>query len=245
MSGAILSNRAYLHYFSSLILLFTVMVAGGWAAESAGNDIYAELLDKYVKNGVVDYQGLKSEEAKLDQYLKILENTDANNLSRNDNFAFYVNAYNAWTIKLILTSYPGVKSIKDLGSLFRSPWKKKLCRIDGQVLTLDNIEHDILRPRFKDPRVHFALNCASKGCPPLRSDPYRGAVLDRQLDEIASAFIHDPRHNRLKGHTLYVSRIFDWFAADFKKDITGFFLKYAKGDLKRQLESKRGKIKIS
>ena len=109
---------------------------------------------------------------------------------------------------------------------------------------MDHIEHDILRPRFKDPRVHFAINCASKGCPPLRSDPYEGALLDRQLDEMAGAFINDPRYNSLDGRTLYVSKIFDWFAVDFKKDIISFFLKYAQGDLKRQLEAKRSKINI-
>ncbi|MCK7483684.1 MAG: DUF547 domain-containing protein, partial [Candidatus Moduliflexus flocculans] len=86
---------------------------------------------------------------------------------REEQFAFYINAYNAWTIKLILTGYPGVKSIKDLGSLLQSPWKKEFVRIHGKTLSLDDIEHSILRPRFKDPRVHFAIVCASKGCPPL------------------------------------------------------------------------------
>ena len=92
---------------------------------SVDNRPYAELLAKYVNNGVVDYQGFKSEEAKLDRYLKILEDTDTKSLSPNEQFAFYINAYNAWTIKLILSAYPDIKSIKDLGSLFKSPWKKK------------------------------------------------------------------------------------------------------------------------
>ena len=214
------------------------------AAQGVDHSLYAELLGKYVKTGVVDYQGFKNEEAKLNQYLKVLEKTDTKTLSRNEQFAFYVNAYNAWTIKLILGGYPGVKSIKDLGSLFKSPWKKKICRIDGGVITLDNIEHNILRPEFKDPRVHFAINCAAKSCPPLRSEPYSGSELDQQLDEMTRAFINDLESNRLEDHTLYVSSIFKWFGEDFNKDIIGFFLKYAKGNLKEQLEANKEKIKV-
>ena len=99
------------------------LVTGSKAAQEIDNRIYAGLLGKYVKNGLVDYQGFKNEEAKLDQYLKVLEGTDTKALSRDEQFAFYINAYNAWTIKLILAGYPGVKSIKDLGSFFSSPWK--------------------------------------------------------------------------------------------------------------------------
>jgi len=240
-----MSNRGYLRYFSTLLLcLFTVMVARGWAAELVDNSIYASLLEKYVKNGVVDYQGFKNEEAKLDQYIKVLEEVDSKTLSHDEQFAFYVNAYNAWTIKLILSGYPGIKSIKDLGSLFKSPWKKKLCRINGKVLSLDNIEHDILRPRFRDPRVHFAVNCASKGCPPLRSEPYRGSTLDQQLDDSVSAAVNNPARNRLEGEILYVNKVFDWFSEDFENGVVDFFLKYAKGDLKERLGANRDKIKV-
>ena len=238
-------RRIYLFSF----LVFVLFLSWGQSRYcSAANDedqsLYAELLRKYVKNGIVNYQGFKNDEENLDQYLKVLEKTDTKTLSRNEQFAFYVNAYNAWTIKLILSGYPGIKSIKDLGSLFKSPWKKKICRIDGKIITLDDIEHNILRPRFKDPRVHFAINCAAKSCPPVRSEPYRGGELDQQLDEMTRAFINDLENNRLEDHTLYVSSIFKWFKEDFNKDIIGFFLKYAKGDLKEQLEARRGKIKV-
>jgi hypothetical protein len=206
--------------------------------------LYAELLEKYVQNGTVDYQGFKNAEIKLDKYLKVLEETDTKKVSRDEQFAFYVNAYNAWTIKLILTGYPGIKSIKDLGSIFKSPWKKKIARIDGYIITLDHIEHNILRPRFKDPRVHFAVNCASKGCPPLRPEPYRADILEQQLDEMAQAFVNDSRRNRLEGRTLYVSSIFKWFSEDFHDDVVGFFLKYAQGDLKIQLEESKSNIQV-
>jgi hypothetical protein len=224
--------------------LIMVLTTTALAAQGVDHSLYAGLLKKYVKDGVVNYQGFKNEESVLDKYLKGLEGVDTKELSRDEQFAFYINAYNAWTIKLILTGYPGVKSIKDLGSLFKSPWKKKICRIDGKIITLDDIEHNILRPRFKDPRVHFAINCAAKSCPPLRSEPYRGGELDQQLDEMTRAFVNNLESNRLEDHTLYVSSIFKWFAEDFNKDIVGFFLKYAKGDLKEQLEARRGKIKV-
>ena len=111
------------------------------AAQGVDHSLYAGLLQKYVKDGVVNYQGFKNEESVLDKYLKVLEKADSRLLTRKEQFAFYINAYNAWTIKLILSEYPGVKSIKELGSLFKSPWKKKICRIDGGVVSLDDIEH--------------------------------------------------------------------------------------------------------
>ena len=224
--------------------LVTSLFAYVSAGDVVDHSIYAELLGNYVKNGLVNYQGFKNEEEKLDRYLRILEETNTESLSRNEQFAFYINAYNAWTIKLILSEYPDVESIKDLGSIFKSPWKKEFCRIDGALVTLDHIEHGILRPRFKDPRVHFAINCASKSCPPLIAAPYRGSTLDQQLDESARAFVNDSKHNRLEEDTLYVSRIFKWFAKDFHDDSYGFFLKYAEKDLKRNLESKKGRVKI-
>ena len=240
-------TKRRIHLFSFLV--FVLFLSWGQSrygstANEVDQSLYAELLSKYVKNGIVNYQGFKNDEKNLDQYLNVLEKTDTKTLSRNEQFAFYVNAYNAWTIKLILSGYPGIKSIKDLGSLFKSPWKKKICRIDGKIITLDDIEHNILRPRFKDPRVHFAINCAAKSCPPVRSEPYRGDELDQQLDEMTRAFINKLQSNRLEGHTLYVSSIFKWFAEDFNEDIVGFFLKYTKGDLKEQLEINKKKIKV-
>jgi len=226
----------------SIGLFFTAVQS--WSATGVDHRIYAGLLEKYVKHGRIDYRGFKTEEAELERYLKVLEETDSDQLDRNEQFAFFINVYNAWTIKLILSGYPGVTTIKDLGSTFKTPWKKKIARIDGQVITLDNIEHDILRPRFKDPRVHFAINCAALSCPPLIPEPYRGSTLDRQLDASSRAFVNNPERNYLKGKSLHVSRIFKWFGEDFNHDVTGFFMKYADGDLKSELEANRGKIKV-
>lgn len=239
-----MKSLKFIFLFLLGLYLFLASATSGWAGEAADQSLYGELLNKYVKNGLVDYQGFKNEENTLDKYLKILENTKVDNLSRDEQFAFYVNVYNGWTIKLVLSGYPGIKSIKDLGNIFKTPWQKKIVRINGEVMTLDDVEHKILRAQFKDPRVHFAVNCASKSCPPLISEPYSGSKLDQQLDHSTRAFINDPRGNYLKGNKLYVSKIFKWFPEDFDDDIVGFFLKYAEGDFKKELEARKNKIKI-
>ena len=242
-----IQTQTYITVFGLALFLLLSPLGPVWecrADTAADRQIYADLLKKYVKQERVDYQGLKTEEQRLDRYLKTLEKTDSGKLSRKEAFAFYINVYNAWTVKLILTGYPGVKSIKDLGSLLKSPWKKKICRVDGTIRTLDYIEHEILRPRFKDPRVHFAINCAAASCPPLRSEPYEGETLERQLNDSAQAFINDPKRNYLEGNKLYASKIFKWFAADFNDDVVGFFIKYSQNDFKQRLEALKGKIKV-
>lgn len=218
--------------------------ATGAAGNTVDHTLLGDLLAKHVRDGVVDYAGFKAEEKKLDQYLSVLEHTDPDALGREEQFAFYINAYNAWTIKLILTGYPGVKSIKELGSIFQSPWKKEIARINGRALTLDDIEHKILRPTFKDPRVHFAINCAAKSCPPLLPEPYRGEALDSQLSRVTRDFINTPGNHRLEGDTLWVNSIFKWFAEDFNDDPGGFYRKYAQGELKRALDEKRDRLRV-
>jgi len=235
-------------HFLILILISIVFGFYGWIEQAAavkdGQAIWAELLKKYVKPGGVDYAGFKSEEENLDQYLKVLELKDLKTLSREEQFAYYINAYNAWTIKLILSAYPGIKSIKNLGTFWKSPWKKKFVRMNGELLSLDDIEHHILRPRFKDPRVHFAINCSAVSCPPLRSESYMGSLLDQQLDEATRSFINDPNSYRLEGDAFYVSRIFKWFAEDFDNDVLAFYMKYAREDLEKKLAEKKDVIQI-
>ena len=214
------------------------------AAAAVDHSIYADLLQKYVRNGQVNYDGLKQEEGRLDQYLALLEAVELQGLSRNEQFAFYANAYNAWTIKVILGKYPKISSIRELGIFNTGPWKKKIVRIDGQVLSLDNIEHDIMRPQFKDPRVHFAINCAAHSCPPLRSEPFVGDRLDTQLDEATREFVNNADRNYLDGDTLYVSKIFDWFGEDFNDDPKSFVLQYAEGSLKNELLARGDSVKV-
>jgi hypothetical protein len=231
-----------------ILVMFFLFFPGDSGAENTqktDHGIYAELLAMYVQNGVVDYAGFKKDEKNLDRYLKLVESTDVPRLSRKDQMAFYINAYNAWTIKLILSGYPGVESIKDLGGFFWGPWKKKFVRLNTDLVTLDHIEHDILRPIFKDPRIHFAVNCASKGCPPLIPEPYDGNRLNEQLDRSTREFINDPEKNYLAGDKLYVSRIFKWFSEDFNDDVIGFFIQFADDALKKQLQSRQGQIKVT
>ena len=148
-------------YYGLIFFMTISLVAGTFGpafsgqASTVNHEIWADLLEKYITPGGVNYTGFKTEEGRLDQYLKVLEDTDPEKLSRNEQYAYYINAYNAWTIKLILSGYPGVKSIKDFGTIFKSPWEKKWVRINGKVITLDDVEHNILRPRFKDPRVQL------------------------------------------------------------------------------------------
>lgn len=218
----------------SLLLLTTLCFA---ADAQVKRDPWAELLLKNVNNGVVDYAGFQRDEAELDRYLEELAAQDPKQLSRKAQYAFYVNAYNAWTVKLILGAYPGIKSIKELGGLFKTPWEIPIVRIGPQTFTLDEIEHKILRPQFKDPRIHFVVNCASKSCPPLLSEPYAAGKLNDQLDDATRSFLNNPANYRLEGSDFYVSRLFKWYEDDFNNDVIGFYLNYAREDLKAKIQA--------
>ena len=142
--------------------------------------------------------------------------------SREQQMAFLINAYNGFTVELILTRYPDLKSIKDLGSVLQSPWKKKFFSLLGEEHHLDWVEHEQLRPRYNDPRVHAAVNCASIGCPALRTDAFTAAKLDAQLDDGMQRFMADRTRNRYADGKLQVSSIFKWFREDFEKGHKGF-----------------------
>ena len=240
-----LSHANFIYNFTATVAVLLLISTGAWAAGNpVDHSAYARLLKQHVADGVVDYRGLKQNEDALDRYLDSLSAVDPSQLSQSDRFAFYANAYNAWTIKLILMNYPGIESIKETGSLLRSPWKKRFVKLEGREMSLDEIEHDTLRAQYKDPRIHFAVNCASKGCPPLYPMPFEGAILENQLNEVTRLFINDPARYRLDGQTLWVSKIFDWYGGDFNDDPVGFFLLYAEGDLKSQLTRQRGQLKV-
>jgi hypothetical protein len=227
-----LSRVFFLFYFLGAFSGFAL-------AASPGDEAYASLLATHVKSGRVDYEGLKKDEEKLDRYLDALARTDSSAFASDELFAFYANAYNAWTIKLVLKHYPGLKSIKDIGSFLSSPWKIPLVRLKIGLFTLDQIEHELLRPRFKDPRVHVAVNCASKSCPPLRSEPYDGQRLQAQLDDAARSFVNSPNGALVKDGAVYLSKIFDWYAQDFggRAGVLAFVRKYADDELLRGVES--------
>ncbi len=180
---------------------------------------FTAILSKHVKNELVDYAGLKKNPAPLNAYLDTLAavpESAFNKWDKKQQMAFLINLYNAATLQLIIDHYP-VKSIKDIGSGLKGPWKQEVVRVFGKVQSLDHIEHDLLRPKYKDPRVHFAVNCASIGCPSLRAEAFQSSRLDAQLDEQGRIFLRDTSKNRLdaKKKTLYLSEIFDWFKDDF------------------------------
>lgn len=142
--------------------------------------------------------------------------------SRSQQMAFLINAYNAFTIELVLTEYPRLKSIKDIGSIISSPWKKSFFRLLGEQRNLDWIEHEQLRPRYGDPRIHTAIVCASIGCPALKPEAYTGERLDGQLEDGMRRFLGDRTRNRAGAGKLEVSSIFKWFREDFEKGHQGF-----------------------
>lgn len=205
-----------------------------WAQNAAppfdhSHAAWTALLKKHVK--LIDggkasqmrYAGMVAERAALKAYLATLTAVPAaqfDTFSKPQQIAFLINAYNAFTVELILTRYPKLASIKDLGSLLQSPWKAKSVALLGQQMSLDHIEHDTLRAkgRYDDPRVHFAVNCASIGCPALREEAFVAERLDAQLDEQAQRFMADRSRNRYNAERdrAEVSKIFDWFGDDFK-----------------------------
>ena len=237
------------HCFTILMILSFFLISGstvsaGSFSEKFDNQIYASLLKKHVIDKRVNYDGFKKDEKRLDEYLDILSHTDVKSLSGNNLFAFYINAYNAFTIKLILTKYPGINSIKEIGGFFSNPWNIKFILLQKRTVSLDHIEHDILRPKFKDPRVHFAINCASKSCPRLLNEPYEGRILETQLDTQAEKFINDKKNTFVKGDTLFISKIFKWFKKDFSDNPVLFIKRYAATELKEQLNSYGENIKL-
>ena len=171
----------------------------------------------------VRYAGFAAERGALKAWLEVLSGVSRAAFDRwpkASQQAFLINAYNAFTVELILTKYPALKSIRDLGSLLQNPWKPKWIPLLGTKVSLDDIEHGLLRERgrYDDPRVHFAVNCASIGCPALREEAFTAARLDAQLDEQTTRFMADRTRNRwdaARGR-LALSRIFDWYGEDFR-----------------------------
>jgi hypothetical protein len=183
------------------------------------------LLKAHVKdNGLVDYKGFIADSQRLNAYLTKLSNHHPNdeNWSRNQQLAYWINAYNAYTVKLILKHYP-VKSIKDIVNgpnipFVNSPWDINFIDIEGREYDLNNLEHGIIREQFKEPRIHFAVNCASISCPVLRPEAYTADKLNQQLNEQARLFIQNPAKNQLEKNQVRISKIFRWYSGDFKKE---------------------------
>ncbi|MES9946652.1 MAG: DUF547 domain-containing protein [Candidatus Thiodiazotropha sp.] len=210
------------------IILVTWLVVAADNVIAFDHGAWDELLRQHViteRGGVatsVDYSGLSGKRSRLKEYLNSLAEVDQAAFeawSKPDQLAFLINAYNAWTVELILTRYPDLDSIKDLGGFFSSPWKKAFIPLFGEKRSLDDIEHGMIRKRgsYNDPRIHFAVNCASIGCPALRSEAYSGERLDEQLQQQTELFLADRMRNRYTGDRFEVSAIFKWYREDFQQ----------------------------
>jgi len=186
------------------------------------------------EDGFVDYAGLQSERDELKSYLTLLESTSPNSdWSEEEQMAYWINVYNAFTLEIVLRHYP-VESIKDIGSeiqipFVNTPWDVKFINIGGEEYDLNNIEHGILRQQWEDPRIHFAINCASYSCPRLRNEAFTADKLEEQLEEQAEAFINDDFRNDITEESVVLSKIFSWFSGDFKKKmpVRDFINQYA------------------
>lgn len=229
--------------FNILLLSASLLVslsscAGGMTDKDVNtpniHHVWNELVAKNVvviNNGhstEVDYAAMKLQHSELQVYLASLSAVtldDFERFSKPKQLAFLINAYNAWTVDLILTEYPNIESIKDLGSFFKSPWNKDFIPLFGEIISLNNIEHDLIRgsedsdgePKYNEPRIHFAVNCASIGCPALRNEAYTAEKLEQQLEEQTIHFLSDKTRNTVKKDELYLSSIFKWYEEDFEQ----------------------------
>ena len=197
--------------------------------------IFNDLLQKYVtKDGIVDYKSFKNDEAKLDRFIAYLEKTTPDNSwSANKQKAFWINAYNAYTIKIILENYP-LKSIMDIKQEGKTAWKIPFAKVGGDTYTLDHIEHEILRKKLFDPKIHVGVNCASGSCPKLGNVAFTEENVDAQLTKLMNAFINDASRNKIDKKKVQISEIFNWFKDDFTKNgsVIDYLNKYSNSEIK-------------
>ena len=221
------------------IFLLTLILSASAAAGAVDFDREQSrlnaVLSTRVRDGLVDYAGLKKDSSDLDAWLSAAAKADEADFKgrpRDQRLAFLINVYNAATLRLILDHYP-ISSIRKIGPVWdpNKAWKLAVVKIFGRTVTLNAVEHEMIRPVYKDPRVHFALVCAAKGCPPLRSEAYDGTRLDAQLDDQARTFLSQKAKNDASraGETAYLSPIFKWYIEDFggsKKSVLNFVKKW-------------------
>ena len=219
------------------------------ASEAAiDHGLWGEILERRLVTGSdginrFDYRKAAADDvARLDAYLQMLAATPISAYRRPEQMAYWINLYNALTIKVILDHYP-VDSIRDIdispGLFSDGPWGRKLLTIEGETVSLDDVEHQILRPIWQDPRIHYAVNCASIGCPNLQPAPFQAGMLDGQLDQAAIEFVNHRRGVEIEDGRIVVSSIYDWFQADFggnDQGVIAHLKAFAAPDLAMKLE---------
>lgn len=211
-------------------------------APVVSHEIWDGLLKQHVnEKGWVNYEGFVTDSIEFKSYLTLLsENPPAKNWTENDRLAYWINAYNAFTVEIVRRNYPE-ESIRDIGKgipFVNTVWDIKFIKIGSKTLDLNNMEHNILRKEFEEPRIHFAINCASYSCPPLRAEAFTGAKVDQQLDEQARVFINDGFRNVITEDKLELSKIFKWFGGDFTKEksLLEFIRPYSEVEFKETAE---------
>jgi hypothetical protein len=221
-----------------LVVAAAVSLAGGATFDHGAFD---RLLRAHVAAGRVDYDAF-AQAPELPRYLDALAAADVEALPRDEQLAFWINAYNAYTIHLV-NAHRERRSIRNVNKMLGvvpapGPWKMKIVRAGGRTLTLDEVEHEIIRKRYREPRIHFALVCAARSCPPLRPEAYTGAALDAQLEDQSRVFIDaTPSANRVdvKAATVHLSPLFNWYRADFGPSLGRFLARYVSDPAARAL----------
>ena len=200
------------------------------------HDAFTQVLQKVVhpqgRASRVDYRQLTQDPDRLSTYLATLSSVSQqqfNGFTKPRQLAFLINAYNGYQLKLVIDNYP-IGSIKDVGNFFRSPWDIEFFQLFGDDASLNLIEHGMIREQFNEPRIHFAVNCASISCPPLQRVAFQAVQLDEQLEAATVNFLNDESVNRVdpNSNRLLVSKIFDWYGEDFD-DVTAFILSKMQG----------------
>lgn len=207
----------------------------------AQHEKFDSLLQTHVDSeGFVDYKKLKTNQSQLEEYLGYLKETSPEeNWSDNKEKAFWINAYNAYTLKIILDNYP-LKSITNISNKGKNAWKTPLAIIGGKTYTLDHIEHEILRKEFNDPRIHVGVNCASVSCPKLANFAFTEKNIETELESLMKDFINDSNRNKLEGKKIQISEIFNWFKEDFtsKGSVIDYINRYAEKSVNKNAKIK-------
>lgn len=202
-----------------LIALLILGSTQAWAHPQSEHALFGRVLSRFVSEGRVNYSALKTDPGELTAYLSSLSGLPESEFSTwpdSRRLAWLINLYNAQTLKLIVDHYP-LKSIRNIGTIFQGPWDQPVVSLFGKKVTLADLEHRIIRKNYPDPRVHFALVCAAKGCPPLRGEPYEAERLEAQLEDQGRLFLSTESKNRWENGVLYLSPLFDWYKGDFVK----------------------------
>ncbi len=237
------------------LALVAFLVAPVAAAAPPDYKVWGELLSKYYDPAKgMNYKALKANDKKtLDDLRHQMATVDVQALSRDDQFAYWINLYNINVVGVVVDHYP-IASIKDLSTdpiIRLNVFKKDSVQTKKGPMSLNGIENDKIREGFKDPRIHFAINCAAKSCPPIRTEPYEGAKIKEQLDDQVRKFLDGPHGARIEKSggeaVVHVTKIMDWFGDDFKKWAGGqiaFLKRHVSGDRRKQLDAAGNQVEL-